>query len=143
MDREIHWFEEHSCYVVRWSDAATPASLAQHWDSIVADPRFQPGFAALHDCRAFVFALAPNQMRDQAHAYRAEIEPQVGFGRVAILVEGQASRDAAQRMINLLELEDAIVTTSEAEARNWVGLPADVFVPNAALPADHESQPRK
>lgn len=136
MGREVHWFDEHSCYVVRWSATATPESLLEHWKSVAEDPRFEPGLAALHDCRGFAVVLPRDLMRDSAHVYRAEVEPRVGFGRVAILADNQESQENAQRMLDLLELEDAIVTTSEAEARDWVGLPADVFVPDGPLAAE-------
>ncbi len=65
----------------------------------------------------------------EADGYRSEIEPAVGFGRLAILVDSKRLFDGAERMVAMLELGGSFVTESEAEAKRWVGLPPDLPFP--------------
>jgi hypothetical protein len=129
MDREIYFFDQYRCYVVRWISDISRDGVIQHWEALIQDPRFQPGYAALHDARGRAPKASWSDLREGTERYRVAVEPRVGFGRVAILVDAEDVRAQALRLLELLELEGAIVTASEAEARSWVGLPLDLPLP--------------
>lgn len=92
MDREVYFFEDRSCDVVCWSSDVRGKSLLEHWEALLQDPRFRPSFAALHDARGRSLDVDWSDARLKAHTYRAEVEPQVGFGRLAILVDREQVR---------------------------------------------------
>jgi len=129
MGRELHLFEAHDCYVVRWTGGVSSGALLDHWVAVVEDPRIEAGFAALHDARGCAFKLEDGELASDARTYRADVEPELGFGRVAILSDDAGVRRGAQRLVTMLELEGALVTDDEAAARAWVGLPAGVALP--------------
>lgn len=126
MTREIHFFEAHSCYVVKWIEDLDPRILNEHWSGLVSDPRFKPGFGALHDVRGRKIEFDSRAVSANAREYRVRVEPQVGFGRLAILVDSDEAIESSRRLIAMLELDGSIVTRSEFEAKQWVGLAAEI-----------------
>lgn len=128
-ERELHFYEEVGCYVVRWLSDFSQGSLARHWAALVEDPRLRPGMAALHDARGCQVKAGRSALGEGARLYRREVEPRVGFGRVALLVDDDGTLADARRLTELLELEGALVTTSESEAKAWVGLERNLPLP--------------
>ncbi|MGH0030420.1 MAG: hypothetical protein ACQGVC_11565 [Myxococcota bacterium] len=134
MDRELYFIADRGCYVVRWMADVSDGSATRHWQELIGNARFRPGLAALHDVRGHAIELGRQSLRDEAEAYRAEVEPRVGFGRVAILVDDPEMHRRAERLVRMLELHGARVTFSETEAKEWVGLPPDQPLPYASPP---------
>lgn len=129
VDREIYFFEEYGCYVVRWLADITLEGTLGHWRSLLADERHRPGLGALHDGRGRSPKFSWKELREGARSYREAVEPAVGFGPVALLLDrGKLFREAS-RGVSLLELEGALVTDSERDAKECVGLPSDFRLP--------------
>lgn len=129
MDRELYFLPEHGCYVVRWTARITKDTSIEHWRDLVERPEFTPELAALHDFRAADVHPDRKGTIEVGHVYRREIEPRVGFGRVAIMVATGEAFAAAERLINLLELDGTLISYDESDAKAWIGLPRDFDLP--------------
>jgi len=58
------------------------------------------------------------------------VAPEVGEGRLAILVDSAVTFGQARQMTMMLGLEGtSLITYSEGEAKTWVGLPPDYKLP--------------
>ena len=133
MNRVLFFAPEHACYVVRWTASLTKEASVAHWQDLVERPEFSPGLAALHDMRGVTIPRSYEETAEVGKIYRRDIEPRVGFGRVALLVDDADNFGQAERLTNALELAGTLVTYSEREAREWVGLPTDFELADPAL----------
>jgi len=129
VDRELHFLPEYGCYAVRWTSNLSGESLVAHWRDIVERPEFKPDFAALHDLRGVEVRPGKQGAVEVGEIYRRDVEPRVGFGRAAILVASADAFDYAVHLVELLELEGALIGYDEREAKAWVGLPRDFTLP--------------
>jgi len=130
MTRELHFIHECRCYVVRWLSNPSIAAARDHWQSLIEDPEFELGYSALHDMRGREFTKTYEETVSERDVYRRDVEPRVGDGRTAILVDSVATYGQARQMTLMLNLEDSsVVTYSEEEAKRWVGLPAEYVFP--------------
>jgi hypothetical protein len=130
MARELTFVPDRHCYLVRWRGDVTPEDSRRHWQALVDDPRFQRGFAALHDVRGC------NLLRDFESAQRVRLvyrgyAERLGDARLAVLVDSPRQYGMERQLMTMLGVEDlGLVTYDEAEAKAWVGLPADFPLPN-------------
>jgi hypothetical protein len=104
--------------------------LHEHWTGLLDHPEFEPGQAALHDLRGRKARGDYEDVFTQGEVYRRDVEPRVGTGRMAILVDSAVTYGQGRQVTTMLDLEDSsLVTYSEEEAKTWVGLPADYELP--------------
>jgi len=129
MDRELYFVPEHDCYVVRWIANITKQGSIEHWRDLIEQPRFRPELAALHDMRKVEARRDREETVELGETYRRDVEPHVGFGRVAILVAHPETYERAQHLTNMLELAGTLISYSEQDAMEWVGRPADFALP--------------
>ena len=130
MVREIHYYPELGCYVVRWLVDLTTDAMATHWRALLADPDYSPDHASLHDLRERGIAGEYEGILESRDVYQRDVAPKVGNGRVAILVDNAAAFGSGRQLTMMLGLEeDTLVTYSEAEAKRWIGLGEDHALP--------------
>ena len=129
MDRELYFVPEHTCYIVRWIADITGDALLEHWRDLVERPEFDPCLVALHDFRGIEVRRGKTATIVVGEIYRRDVEPRVGFGRAAIIVDDAAKFERANHLISMLELDGTLVSYSEQEAKTWVGLPGDFALP--------------
>jgi len=130
MDREIYFVHQHRCYVVRWIADPSEESSREHWKALTEHPEFEPGHAALHDFRGRNPRGGYEEAQEGRDTYVRDVAPHVGDGRVAMLVDSPMAYGQARMIAIMLALEEtSLVTYSEEDAKEWVGLSADYEFP--------------
>jgi len=130
MVRELYFFPESHCYVVRWIVDPTKEAMLSHWHDLLEDPEYNPDFAALHDLRNRTIKGEYADTVESRDAYTRDVAPEVGGGRVAVLVDTAAAYGSGRQLTVMTGLEDdSLVTYSEEEAKRWIGLSEDHALP--------------
>ncbi len=130
MVRELYFFPESRCYVVRWLVDLTKGAMLAHWSGLLEDPDYNPEYAALHDVRCRSIKGGYEETVESRDIYRRKVEPEVGEGRVAVLVDTASAYGSGRQLTIMTGLEDeSLVTYSEEEAKSWIGLGADFVLP--------------
>lgn len=132
MARELYFFPDAGCYVVRWIDDLTLDDLIAHWKDLLARPDYDTSYAALHDARDRTIITGYAETLEGRDAYLRDVAPKVGSGRVAVLVDNPAAFGTGRQITVMTGLEeDSLVTYSEQAAKEWVGLAGDFELPYA------------
>lgn len=130
MARELYFYPDAGCYVVRWVDDLTVDDLIAHWKDLLGHPEFETGYAALHDARDRSIVTAYAETVEGREAYLRDVAPKVGSGRVAVLVDNPNAFGTGRQLTVMTGLEeDSLVTYSEEAAKKWVGLAGDFVLP--------------
>jgi hypothetical protein len=130
MVRELYFYPESHCYVVRWVADLTKEAMVDHWRDLLGDPDYRPDQAALHDVRNRAIKGEYADTVESRDTYQREVAPKTGSGRVAVLVDNAAAFGSGRQLTVMTGLEEeSLVTYSEQEAKRWIGLDAALVLP--------------
>jgi hypothetical protein len=130
MARELYFYPDAGCYVVRWIDDLRVEDLIAHWKDLLERPEYDASFAALHDARERSILAGYAETVEGRDVYVRDVAPKIGSGRVAVLVDNPSAFGSGRQLTVMTGLEeDSLVTYSEEAAKQWVGLSGDFELP--------------
>ena len=130
MNRELYFYHDLQCYVVRWVGDLSTEAMTVHWRDLLDQPDYRPEHAGLHDVRGREINAGYSDTVESREIYERDVAPRVGGGRVAILVDNAAAFGTGRQLTVMTGLEDAsLVTYSEEDAKKWIGLASDFALP--------------
>lgn len=123
---QLAFHQDHGCYVRRWVGHTPTEDVVLYWKALVNNPRWTPELHALHDMRDIMIIQTWQSIIGRAADFNVKVPE--GPGKSALLVKQDHAFGTRRQRLAIDSLEEAvtIVTSSEREARDFVGLPADV-----------------
>lgn len=126
---QLTFFPEHGCYVRTWVGTASRDDVMHYWQALAEDSRWHPDLNALHDARLIEAQRSFSELLQQASAF-SNVLPE-GTGKIAMLVNDKHRFGLSRQRIAAHGIEEglALVNYSEADAKAFVGLPAELTMP--------------
>lgn len=115
-------------FVTVWHGAITRDSLRGFFHDIAALREHPTSLGVLHDLRDAAFAVGPgDDDLCKASPFAGRAGEPASYRRLALITRDADQFGQARKALSGLGLtEHVLVTSSEAEARAYIGLPADV-----------------
>ena len=120
---------EHRLGILRLIGDAGAGDIIAALARLVGDPRWEPSFDAVWDCRSVeVLGLEPDDLQDIAGLART-VNARRGSGRRAIIVRNDLESDLAHLVNRMAKGPEREVRSFRLapEAAAWLGVPAEVL----------------